>query len=260
MFWRLWENFLKMWLSKTPLDISIIYYTSNHLDTQNPIFVENTRKHLLKVVGDHPLISVSQKPMNFGQNICMGDIGRSHLNIYRQILAGCKAATSKYVAMAEDDILYSYNHFHTTVPKDDVFLFDMNRWSIFTWTKPPMFSYRTKRRVVNQLIAPRKLWIEALEERFERAEFLMKQGKSEAEVIHYWGDPGRYEALLGVTVRKTADFYCNLPSIVFTHPKAFGYESNHGNRKRLGDLKAIELVDIGRAEDIVRFYYEPKEL
>jgi hypothetical protein len=65
----------------------------------------------------------------------MGDIGRSHLNIYRQILEGCKAATTKYVAMAEDDILYSESHFHSgQIAKEfeshgDVMLYDMNKVS-----------------------------------------------------------------------------------------------------------------------------------
>lgn len=247
-----------MWLSKTPLDISVIYYTSNYLEEQNPIFVANTKKQLLKAAGDHPIISVSQQPMDFGHNICIGDIGRSHLNIYKQMLIGCKEAKTEYVATAEDDILYSYEHFHTAIPpmKNVDFLYDMNKWSIFTWTKIPMFSFRTKRRVINQLIAKRTALIEALEERFERVKYLMNKGKTEAEVIKYWGDIGRYEGLLGVTVREIDEFYCNRPSIVFTHPKAFGYEFNHGKRKRLGDLKAIELLDWGRAEDVLKYYYE----
>jgi len=250
-----------MWLSKKPLDISIIFYTSNYLETENPVFFNNVLRQLKKAAGELPIISVSQKPMTFGHNIYVGDIGRSHLNIYKQILYGCKSAKSKYVAMAEDDILYSYEHFHTATPnmKKTNFLYDMNKWSIFTWTKPPMFSFRTKRRVINQLIANRLALIEALEERFARVKYLIdKKGKKEEEVIKYWGDIGRYEDLLKVTIRKTEEFYCNKPSIVFTHPKAYGYEKNHGKRKRLGDLKVIELLDWGRAEDILKYYYEEK--
>lgn len=250
-----------MWLSKKPLDISIIFYTSNYLETENPVFYNNIINQLKKAAGDHPIISVSQKPMKLGYNVCVGDIGRSHLNIYRQILYGCKNAKTEFVAMAEDDILYSYHHFHTATPdmKKVDFLYDMNRWSIFTWTKPPMFSFRTKRRVINQLIAKRTALIEALEERFERVKFLIeKKGKKKEEVIKYWGDIGRYEDLLGVTIRETEEFYCNKPSIVFTHPKAYGYEANHGKRKRLGDLKVIELLDWGKASDILKYYYEKK--
>lgn len=239
---------------KPDFDLSIIYYTANFA---HQAFVERTQAQLLRAIDqDYPIISVSQKPMDFGKNICLGDIGRSHLNIYRQILRGAKEATTKYVAMAEDDILYSYEHFHTQLPQDGKFLYDMSKVSLFTWTKPPMFSFRTKRRVINQLIAPRELLIEALEERFARVEKLMADGMPEERIIKYWGDIGRYEGILGVTVRDVEEFYCSCPSIVFSHEEAFGYLSQ-GKRKRLGDIKIIELADWGRAEDVLKVYTEP---
>ncbi len=230
-------------------NLTVIYYTSNWLDTHKPYFLENTKKQLLIAIGDLPLISVSQKPIAFGKNICVGDIGRSHLNIYRQILTGVKAAKTKYVVMAEDDILYSYEHFHNYVPERNVLAYDMNKWSIFTWTNPPLYSFRTNRKVINSLIAPRDLLVEAIEERFSKFE-----GVSEDKIpLHYWGDPGRYEAKLGVTVRETEEWYSKCPNIVFSHPEAYGYLSR-GTRKRLGDLRAIELPYWGRAEDVLKLY------
>src|SRR3989338_3705710 len=145
------------------IDLTIIYYTSNYLDDHNPYFLANTKKQLLEAVGNLPVISVSQKPIDLGTNICLGDIGRSHLNLYRQILIGAKAAKTKYVAMAEDDVLYSPEHFHYHVPEKDVFAYNMAKWSLFTWTRPPLFSFRTKRKVVNSLIAKREMLVEALE-------------------------------------------------------------------------------------------------
>jgi hypothetical protein len=230
-------------------NLTVIYYTSNWLDIHNPYFLENTKKQLLIAIGDSPLISVSQKPIAFGKNICVGDIGRSHLNIYRQILTGAKAAKTKYVVMAEDDILYSYEHFHNYVPERNVLAYDMNKWSIFTWTNPPLYSFRTNRKVINSLIAPRDMLVEAIEERFSKFE-----GVSEDKIpLHYWGDPGRYESKLGVTVRETEEWYSGCPNIVFSHPEAYGYLSR-GTRKRLGDLRAIELPYWGRAEDVLKLY------
>lgn len=230
-------------------NLTVIYYTSNYLDIHNPYFLENTKKQLLTAIGDLPLISVSQKPMAFGKNICVGDIGRSHLNIYRQILVGAKAAKTKYVAMAEDDVLYSYAHFHNYVPERNVLAYDMNKWSIFTWTNPPLYSFRTNRKVVNSLIAPRDMLVNGLEERFKKF-----AGVNEDKIpLHYWGDPGRYEAKLGVTVLETEEWYSGCPNIVFSHPEAYGYLSR-GKRKKLGDLKAIELPYWGRAEDVLKSY------
>ena len=243
-------------------DITIIYYTSNYLDDHNPWFLENTKKQLLKAIGDKPMVIVSQKPTMFGPNstnVCVGDIGRSHFNIYWQILQGAKAAKTKFVAMAEDDILYSEPHFNfeyfvkPEMLDKQVFFFDMNKVSLFTWTKPPMFSFRSKRMVVNQLIAPRLMLIDAMEERFARKEELLKQGWPDRKIMKYWGDPGRYENHLGVTVRERYDYYSWVPSVVFTHEDAFGY-LNHGKRKKLGDLRIIELADWGRAEDIRKLW------
>ena len=246
----------------TKNDLTVIYYTSNWLDTHNPYFLENTKKQLLKAIGDLPLVIVSQKPTLFGENsrdVCLGDVGRSHLNIYRQILWGARVAKTKYVAMAEDDILYSYEHFHTYVPDKERFAYDMSKWSLFTWTKPPLFSFRTNRKVVNSLIAPRKMLISAMEERFARFDKLISEGKKEEDIIHFWGDPGRYEKQLGVTVRETEEFYSAVPNIVFSHPEAFGYLSR-GTRKKLGDITATEIPYWGRAEDILKLYFEKTPL
>ena len=238
----------------TPDDLTIIYYTSNQLEATNPYFVGNTKAQLLKATDGLPIVIVSHKPTMFGTNstnICIGDVGRSHLKLYNQILIGCKAAKTKYVAMAEDDIFYSYQHFHIELPKSDYLLFDMNKWSVFTWIKPPQYTYRD-RMVVNQLIAPRDYLVEALEERFARVKELLKTRKEE-DIIKYWGDPGRYEALLGVTVRKREHFFSSVPSIVFTHENAFGF-LNHGTHKRVGNPRAYDIPVWGKASDIMKLY------
>lgn len=251
-------------------DLTIVYYTSNYLDEHNPYFLENTKRQLVKAIGDLPLIVVSQKPVeafvgHCGDftNLVVGDIGRSHLNIYRQIMWGAEKANTKYVAMAEDDIFYSESHFHSRQietefnAQGDVFLYDMNKVSLFTWTKPPMFSFRSKRKVVNQLIAPRDMLVEAMHERFDRVDELKHQGKTEEQIIKYFGDPGRYEKLLGVTERKSFEFYSQSPSIVLSHEHAFGYLTQ-GNRKRIGDIRIVELADWGRAEDMIKLYERPQ--
>ena len=56
---------------------SVIYYTAN---TEKEPLAGNVRKRLLSVIEDLPLISVSQKPMDFGTNICVGDVGVNEYN------------------------------------------------------------------------------------------------------------------------------------------------------------------------------------
>ena len=119
-----------------------------------------------------------------------------------------------------------------------------------------MFSFRSKRRVVNHLIAKRQMLIDALEERFARLEVLRKTMPDE-KIIKYWGDPSRYEDILGVTVRPFYEFYSYQPSIVFSHEFAYGFEYNQGKKKKLGDLRIISLADWGSAEQILKLFYPP---
>jgi len=83
--------------------ITVIYYTSNQ---EKKEFEQKIRAKLFEAIGELPLISVSQKPIEFGYNICVGDIGASDENILKQLLIGCEAADTPFIAQAEADCLY----------------------------------------------------------------------------------------------------------------------------------------------------------
>ena len=219
---------------------TVIYYTANHAPWN---FLVKNQQQLIKAIGDTPLISVSQKPMNFGENICVGSIGRSHLNIYRQALIGAKAAKTKYVAFAEDDILYSEDHFLHT-PKDGHFAYDMNIWAFYTFLKK--FTYKDRINF-NGLICERDLFIEAMEERF--ANFT----DDSKTPIAKWAEPSKYEKQLGVTERKREIYKAKTPSVAFYHPTALSYE-HLGRRKKLGEYVKIELPPWGFAKDLLDYY------
>ena len=91
----------------------------------------------------------------------------------------------------------------------------------------------------------------SLEERFNK----FKGVPDEKVPISYWGDPGRYETNLGVTVRETEEFYSTCPNIVFSHPDAFGFLSR-GTHKKLGDIRAVEIPYWGRAEEVLKLYQD----
>ena len=229
-------------------DITAIFYTANSLHEPFAALVRGNLRHVL---GDIPLISVSQRPMPwFGDNICVGDIGRSHLNIYRQILIGAKAAGTRYVACTEDDILYTASHFQLRPKKPKNFGYNLGKWSLMTWDprKRPLFSYRD-RKVVNALYCERDLLVEAMEERF--AKFA---GVSDDQIpISQWGDPGRYETGLGVTVRSTETNWSSLPNLVFNHEEAFGYLSR-GTRKAHGFLTAYSVPYWGEPQTFINLW------
>lgn len=111
------------------MDTTVIYYTSNR---EKPDFENKIQKSLLKVIGNTPLISVSQKPIDFGENICVGDVGTSDHNIYRQMQLGCLKAKTKYVCTAEADCLYPPTGYFDFVPPDENAAYHyMNIWILY---------------------------------------------------------------------------------------------------------------------------------
>jgi len=97
-------------------DLTVIYYTNNREKTE---FAQRIRETLLEAIDGLPLISVSQKPLDFGENICVGDVGSSAQNVLRQIQIGAMAAKTKFIATAEADCLYPREHFLFRPPTDD---------------------------------------------------------------------------------------------------------------------------------------------
>jgi hypothetical protein len=227
-------------------DLTIIYYTGNRID--NKLF-RSTQEVLIQAAGIYPIISVTQKPMKLGYNICLGDIGYSYINIYKQMLIGAKEAKTKFVAIAEDDTLYCPHHFNRFRPPADTFGYNMNRWLVYTWTEPPIYSMKKKRFTNAVLIAPRELLIDALEERFA------KYPKESEIPIKLWSEFGKYEKDLGVKVQKTIDFATPVSVIQFTHPDCINFEYQ-GTKKKLGDIRAYDIPYWGRAEDLMEKYYK----
>lgn len=228
-------------------DLTILFYTSN---TISDYFMNNITKQLLVAAGDIPIISVSHKPMDFGKNICVGEIGRSVYNIYKQILIGARAATTEYIATAEDDVLYPKEHFEYR-PAKDVFAYDMNKWSIFTWSKPQRFSYRENRRTMTSLIVSREALIKTLEERY--AKYPVLEEIDPMIYKYYFGEPGRFENHLSITPLKTEQFKATVPHVIFSHDKALGF-LNLGRRKAHGNTIKYELEPWGRASDLINLY------
>jgi hypothetical protein len=224
-------------------DLTVVFYTANFIREPFGAYV---RGELLKSIGDLPLISVSQKPMDFGRNVCVGDIGRSYINIYRQMLIGAKAAETKWVAFTEDDILYPPCHFEYRPTSEDVAAYDMNKWAFYSWVKPPVF-FQSSYRLTTGCIASRRLVIDALEERFAK----YPDGKGAR--LGAWGEIGRYEKLLGVTVRPQEAFHSDVSHVVCFHEDALGF-GYLGTRKGRPNVRVTELPYWGKAEDILGIY------
>jgi len=103
-------------MTMTNKDLTVIYYSSNR---EKPEFEAKVQERIIKTIGDTPLISVTHKPTDFGHNICVGDVGLSDYNIYRQMQIACLEAKTKYVCTVEADCLYPPTGYFDFQPGDD---------------------------------------------------------------------------------------------------------------------------------------------
>jgi hypothetical protein len=154
-------------------DTTIVYYTDNSLDEGFMIWVQF---ELIKAAQGKPIISVSQQPLEFGKNICVGDIGRSHHSLFTQALIGAKAATTKYIALAEHDCLYTPEHFNWIPLDDEHFFYNINQW--YVQYKTGEYSHQ-RRKCMSGLICNRELFIRAVEEKIRMLEtgFEIRKGQ-----------------------------------------------------------------------------------
>lgn len=134
---------------------------------ESPDFENKIKANLLKVCGDLPIISVSQKPIDLGTNICVGDnIGVSGFNFFRQVLIGCKAATTKFIISAEADCLYPPDYFTFRPERDDICYRNSN---LYVMPDQRDFFFYKKEGATHSQIVGREFYIKRLEELFEGA-------------------------------------------------------------------------------------------
>lgn len=153
-----WEVYLQ---DEYSVPRTIIYYTDGHID--EPL-ARAVRKNLVKATGDKiPIISVSQHPLNFGRNICVGEKPRSNRSIYEQILAGLEAAPPESVIyLCEHDVAYNPSHFAHVPEVRERIDYNQNR---FYWApgQPDYLPARGK-WALSHLVAYREFLIEKVKE------------------------------------------------------------------------------------------------
>ena len=234
-------------------DLTCLFLTVNKVPWE-----KYHREVMLDAIGSYPLITFSRVEMNLPGKQFRQNSEQKHDKIYRLMLEGAKIATTDYIAMVEDDMLYSKDHFELR-PPIDTFGYNWNRWVLFTWGEP-MFSF--KRRYCNgSSILPRLEMISALEERFAKWK----------EVPHVLNGELGYEKVekgLGVSVRKSMPMYSKTPVVQVQH--TFGTpgigRSNpdplkdtidleaRKTRRRHGMMRAYEISKWGRAEDLIKHF------
>lgn len=212
--------------------LTVLYYTDSQL--AEPL-ASACRKHLQQSASGYPIVSVSQKPLDFGRNICVGELGRSFENIYKQILAGLREVSTPYVALAEHDCLYTPEHWQHRSPGK--FAYNMNRWAMHT--DMGMFSWRN-RGCLSQLIVPTALLKKNIEGR------LLVGWKKVKRHTREWFEPGLNDSALGMATEPMEKFKTTTPNIDINHGR------NFSGKKLLGDTTARSIPGWGTSMDIER--------
>lgn len=230
-------------------DLTIVYLTCNKMPSRWERF---HREHLLRAVEDRPLITISAEPVDLPGTHLIQSGPFNAWNVYRQLLRGAKIADTKYIAVAEDDTLYTRRHFTEFRPKDDEIAYDMSRWSVFSWVPQPFYSAIRKHGNFT-MIGPRQLVIDALEERETKY----------SDGLPYSGEIGRpdIERRLGVTRRKLVEWWCIEPMVNLAHPRGLSptYENTPKLERKPGELKAWDIPIWGKASTIADIYNQGVE-
>jgi hypothetical protein len=220
-------------------DLTIIFLTVNRVPDR---WAAYHKEVLLTAAKDIPIISVSEKPIDIGYNI-INDGKICYENIYRQMLRAAKLVETPFFAIAEDDSLYHESHFRFQRPEKDAFLYNRNRLSLFTWGEPV---YHWRNRINNSvLIAPTRLAIEALEERFARWPNGMPN-----EIV---GELGRrmVDRNMKVTERKSVEGFSKISVIQFNHD--YGCEDRQTRHKKTyGSILMYDIPHWGHAANLVK--------
>lgn len=188
-------------------DLTLLYYTASRIEDY---LGNNVRNHLLEVNDNkYPIVSVSQKPLDFGENICVGDIGLSYYNCYAQIFIGAQHVKTKYVAMCEDDTLYNKEHFEHRPSNDKVFSFNKNMWyaeEIGFWNKGWVG--------MCVCIVSTEYLLDTLRPRFKR--FPTSESLSKKEMLKHFQEPGRVDGA------NTEYWTGKIPILTFNYFRALG--------------------------------------
>jgi len=207
-------------------DLTLLFITAGE---QPPHWAKFHAQQLAKL--PYPTITLrDEKKMGYEQ-------------IYKRLLEGCKLATTPYIGVIEDDVLYPIEHFNKFRPNMDEFAYNQNRFALFTWERK---TYNWRNRVSNcSLIAPRELAIEALEERFAK----------HPNGWPYVGELGRWriEQVLQVQKRKLVEWYSTVSLVQINHDN--GTEDRQREHwKDLGPLRAYDIPHWGQASELIKLY------
>lgn len=205
---------------------------------------------LTEAIGDAPIITISKEPLNWGTNLLQTEYG--YPNIYKQMLRGAKLATTKYIAMADDDTLYPKQHFQFRPPTDGLY-YNYNRWNLPAWeTKEQSSSAAQSKKEVcyfhkpkpgnGCMIATRELVIEVMEKRLA----------ADPELPGYFTkELGNSKRMMKYDQMAAQHFYTTDPILTIVHDLSAD-PAAQSHKKAIWPVRAYDIPVWGKAENMLK--------
>lgn len=143
--------------------MTIIYYSSGR---EKPDFEKRVQTNLRLVAGELPIVSVTQQPCDIGKNICVGDVGVSGFNCFRQVQIACEAARTPFVISAEADCLYPPDYFEFVPERTDACYRNTN---LYVMPDARDFFFWKKEGATHAQVVGREVYLATLAELFRGA-------------------------------------------------------------------------------------------
>jgi len=162
----------------------LLYYTDNRCEER---ILQAARNQILRSCNGHKIVSVSQYPIDFGENYVLA-IERSALSMFRQILKGLSEIDTDIVFFVEHDVIYHPSHFDFTPERDDTFYYNDNIWTMDA-SDGKALHYKEMKQV-SGLVAHRSLLLDHYKLRVdvvERDGFTRKMGYEPGKPIRHGG-------------------------------------------------------------------------
>lgn len=181
----------------------LVYYTDNRCEER---VMRLARRQIKVACPDWPLVSVSQFPINFGDNIVM-PLPRGPLTMFQQILFGLQAIDADVVFLVEHDMFYHPSHFEFTPPRRDTFYYNEHTYKVDAKTGQAVFFY-TKQ--TSGVCAYRDLLLEHYEKRVERVQ---KEGFTRRMGF----EPGTHKYPRGIDDYRSERYMSAVPNVDVRH-------------------------------------------
>lgn len=213
-------------------DLTVIMMTFNRVPKAWAAYHQQV---ISEAIGDTPIITISNKPLDWGTNLIQKEYGLP--NLYRQMLRGSKLAKTEYIAVIDDDTLYPREHFEFR-PSEPGFYYNFNRWHLFTWGEP--FYFHKPRPGNGCFIGTRKLVIKAMETRMKADPdlkgYCVKELGSSLRMR-------KYDKL------ESKSFYTKQPIVSIYHEESID-EACRQHRKRAWPVRAYDIPLWGKAKEL----------